>query len=357
MASAHVNIEDVANFERTIQTENENLNSLASSFSSTLDRTEEDLNSQLSTLNEAMSKCSAAIVSVSAKIEELQDELESLEAELAVTPPTITVTYTDDEGNSYSVEEPNPAYIALENKIAEVESEISRMQSILDQLKSVQYKIQQQLEKVSTAIRQVGEYRSELGGRMSSLNNYADEAVRKLRNIQDALYRYRDTKIQAPDLSVYKPSQNKGSFFDSFVKNHCVNTKTFKEGKKNSQKYVLLFEQGKRGVAQGLNSIQEKQILIPFGMWDKPVIKTVQGEGLDGLFTSLANAKDGERYEVIIRFHSTDVGHAFVAFVKDGKVELFDPTYPDNKCDTYFKYVDKGDIFYCRIDNLKFREM
>ena len=201
MAKANVNIADVHSFETSVSHETESLNRLQGEFSSRLDSTNELIVAEKRIVERADTKCGEAFTKISVKINILKQRLEQLRAELAVTPPTITVTETDEEGNSYEVEVPNPDYYALLSQISLVESQISQLQAMRDMVAELQRTAQKNLIALDKAVNDIALIREDLNEHLRKLNGYSEEAVRKLQRIQVVLEEYRTTKIGAPDLS------------------------------------------------------------------------------------------------------------------------------------------------------------
>ena len=212
MAKANVNIQDVTGFENSISRETDEMYRLSNDVSFKLNETTEKITAEKEKMSEALSKCAEGIARLSIKIEVLNAELEQLRAELAATPPTITVTETDEDGNSYEVEVPNPAYEALLDQIAIVEQKIAELEALKNMFLALQHQGQLQEEQLSRALEELQGLRSDLRDHFQQINNYSDEAVRKLRDIKNILEEYRETKIEAPDLGVFD-KENPGSFF------------------------------------------------------------------------------------------------------------------------------------------------
>jgi transposase-like protein len=136
----------------------------------------EELSKIIEDLNGAVSQIGGAISDLAGQIADKQ-------AELAATPPTITYSETvqvgeDEQGNpiyeTYTWEEPNPAYVALQNEIAELE----RRKGILESGESSANSSAGSLEAI----------RSEI----ESIRQFRDEKTAGIRELQDELEELRD---------------------------------------------------------------------------------------------------------------------------------------------------------------------
>ena len=84
-----------------------------------------DMNEAKVALNDKIRQIEEVLARFREQLHNLNEELSGLKVELASTPESYT--YTDSEGNVH--EAPNPAYIALQARIASVEAEISSVEA------------------------------------------------------------------------------------------------------------------------------------------------------------------------------------------------------------------------------------
>lgn len=245
MSKANVNIEDVASFQNSIQSETETMNDINSKFSEQLTEIDEQIKAEKKKLNTVLDTCQKGINRLTVKIDELKEKLEELEAKLAVTPPVIVTTVTDSDGNSTTVEEPNPEYEALESQIEEVEEKLSQLENLLAMFEQLQMKATHQIALLEQVVTQLQALREEIGSSLHQLEGYSEEAVFKLRNIQQALQEYVDTKIEAPNLSSTEHSGKGlfgwlGSIGKSKPSGYCSTLVSKDEYKKNKPMYTLI---------------------------------------------------------------------------------------------------------------------
>lgn len=245
MSKANVNIDDVTSFQNSIKSETETLNGINANFSQQLGEINEQVKLEKKKINVALDNCKKGINKLTIKIEELNEQLELLQAKLAATPPTITTTVTDDEGNSSTVEEPNPEYLAIQNQIVEIEQKIETLENLLMLFEELQTKATQQIMLLEQVVAQLQELREEIGCQLSQLEGYSEEAISKLKNIEQTLQEYMDTKIEAPNLSS-AGHDGKGLFgwLSSIGKSkssgYCLTLVSKDEYKKNKPMYTLI---------------------------------------------------------------------------------------------------------------------
>ena len=117
MAFAHVNIADVSRFKESISDAKEVFFHTQDQFYNTLDIAAEKVNEGIREAKELIERCQKSIQALEREIERLQEVLAGLRASLAVTPPTITETTQDEEGNVKTEEYPNPRYLELQSSL------------------------------------------------------------------------------------------------------------------------------------------------------------------------------------------------------------------------------------------------
>ena len=135
---------------------------------------------------------------VNDEIDKLESEKAALEAELAVTPPTITVTCTDEDGNTYTEEIPNPRYAELESEIADVESKLGPLH---EEASRLQRKIDENIanaKKAESLMERCRGLNSTVSNKLSSIDNESSMVSRKLGQVIEAIERYKLIKMKTP---------------------------------------------------------------------------------------------------------------------------------------------------------------
>ena len=99
MPLAHVNIGDVSKFKESISDAKDVFFNTQDKFYNTLDIATRKVNEGIREAKELIERCQKSIQALEHKIESLQEVLAGLQASLAATPPTITETTQDEEGN------------------------------------------------------------------------------------------------------------------------------------------------------------------------------------------------------------------------------------------------------------------
>ena len=166
-----------------------------------------------------MTKISKAIISVGNKISKINTEIKKLEDELSIlriklanTDRTITVTHTeevgtDEEGNpiysSYTTEEPNPDYIALEMEIAMVGSKLNekreklaKAESIKAMLGGVKGNLQKMMEALDASKKQLLAAKTDLQARISQISKCSASAISSLIKAEKAIQKYLNEKVK-----------------------------------------------------------------------------------------------------------------------------------------------------------------
>ena len=209
MSKANVSLEDVSSLNSSIDSAINSLEDISNAFEQKLNELNHEINAEKQTILIAIEKIQNEITKVRNKITKLKIKLESLQVQLAATPPTILVASTDSEGNTTYEEMPNPAYIALLAEISSVENEIERLEGILSILQSLLQKANYQYDLLNSAISSLESLRSDVAYHYSQASSEASDACMKLKNIQVVIEDYKNTKIDAPDLSAFDNSQFK----------------------------------------------------------------------------------------------------------------------------------------------------
>lgn len=201
MAIAHANIGEIENFSKTISNQQETTYIVRDNFYSTISEAQVKIQEEQNKAEYVLDRCAQSIQILDSKIAELEGKLASLQAQLAATPPTITETETDEEGNSYTVERPNPAYIALQGEIASCESELSRLKALRERFIALQMQTESQKDMLTNATNKLDMILEAVNSCIQKLGEINAIATEKLTRIVQQLYDYLGLRIAAPSLS------------------------------------------------------------------------------------------------------------------------------------------------------------
>ena len=202
MALAHVNIADVSKFKESISDAKGVFFDTQDKFYNTLDIAIEKVNEGIREAKELIERCQRSIQALERKIESLQEVLAGLQASLAATPPTITETTQDEEGNIKTEEYPNPKYLELQSEISSCEAEISAIRSKQEQFKFLQQSINAAKERLDQAIQSFQTSLDAVADQYKRLNSVSEEAVNKLTKIEEILHKYLEEKLTPPKVSI-----------------------------------------------------------------------------------------------------------------------------------------------------------
>lgn len=212
MAKACANIADINKFSESISRQKESVYTIRDSFYNALRDAEAQIIQEKDCAEDVRGRCSQAIQTLQGKIEDLESKLAALEAELAATPPTITVTSTDSEGNTHEEEVPNPAYHALLGEIAEVESELGELQALMGELQELQAKVNEQKDRLDQALQKTQEFLETFNSSIQKMGSNAESTIEKLKRIEQVLQEYLSVRINAPSLSTHSGGTTIGGF-------------------------------------------------------------------------------------------------------------------------------------------------
>ncbi len=202
MALAHVNIADVSKFKESISNAKDVFFNTQDKFYNTLDIATGKVNEGIREAKELIERCQKSIQALERKIESLQEVLAGLQASLAATPPTITETTQDEEGNIKTEEYPNPRYQELQSEISSCEAKISAVKSQQEQFKLLQQSINAAKERLDQAIQSFQTSLDAVSDQYERLNSVSEEAVNKLTKIEEILHKYLEEKLTPPKVSI-----------------------------------------------------------------------------------------------------------------------------------------------------------
>ena len=202
MPLAHVNIGDVSKFKESISDAKDVFFNTQDKFYNTLDIATRKVNEGIREAKELIERCQKSIQALEHKIESLQEVLAGLQASLAATPPTITETTQDEEGNIKTEEYPNPRYQELQSEISSCEAEISAVKSQQEQFKHLQQSINADKERLDQTIQSFQASLDAVSDQYERLNSVSEEAVNKLTKIEETLHKYLEEKLTPPKVSI-----------------------------------------------------------------------------------------------------------------------------------------------------------
>lgn len=216
MAKARVNIQDVVSFRETIRIETPIVSNVKDSFANYVFVLLEEIDKEKEKIAKIIPMCAQEIIHLEQLIHKLEIELAEAEHALAVTPPTIEISVTDDNGNTHTEVIDNPVYLGLLAKIASLEFLIAHYQSAIVEFEKLKFKAIRFINKLSDAKLRIDEARMKVNHNADDISRYSDEAIPKLSKIENTLDEYTRQKIEAPDFSVFKPGvPGGGGFLDN----------------------------------------------------------------------------------------------------------------------------------------------
>ena len=195
MAKAKVSLDELSGFKEQVSNQNESLQEGIGAFCEMLSQWLEEIAKEKKRCERLKDKCEAAIEKVEKHIEQLEREIERVSAALANTPPYIEVTYVDSEGETYTVQEPNPVYVALEQELNDLEHQLSQCQYKLERLEDVLFDIEDAIEELKDAERYVENMMHDLHQVGAEAEENAARAERLLTSAMQALENYLSVRI------------------------------------------------------------------------------------------------------------------------------------------------------------------
>lgn len=203
--NARVSLSAVKSFEQSVSvvvdvspkldrgiTTIEQLFQLLTDLSNGLNGKISDMNEAKATLNDKVRQIEEVLSRYREQLNNLNEELSGLEAELASTSESYT--YTDSEGNVH--EAPNPAYIALQARIAGVEAEISSVKAQmlpyeqrLERATDVNGRLESHIEATRGVIYSLDEKKNSCKKLITELEDIKKGSFRKCNSARDSLKR------------------------------------------------------------------------------------------------------------------------------------------------------------------------
>ncbi len=201
MAKANVNISDVNRFLSAINTQYTDIQATINRMQNMVGVSIESVAAEIQKAERAIAECEKQIGELNEQKTQLEAERTSLESELASTPPTITESYEDENGETKTREVPNPAYAALQQSIAQVSFQIDAVESAIQVLTNLKTQLINQKAILISSMRQLNECNSNLSASLTEFGALSQEASSKLSNALQVLQEYSETPIAPPTLA------------------------------------------------------------------------------------------------------------------------------------------------------------
>lgn len=199
MGKAKVSISSVTKYRDSVLNEKSSAISLKSILSC-VDTIVQKANAEIAKLLGCEKNCAITDGIANEKLSVLKAKLSQLRSELLSTPPTRTVSKpcgTDDEGNTIyeDVEEPNPKYYALLDKIAAVNSKISTLNALKSELQAKQTRVLKSKNAFQEAITQLQGGKREIASCCDTISRKSDSASETLAKAVAAIQKYMGEQV------------------------------------------------------------------------------------------------------------------------------------------------------------------
>lgn len=105
-------------------------------------------------LEKSIEHINRVLMKAEKKYKQLEKELRIIESELRSTPPTITETHCDSEGNVHTSTSTNPRYTELQRALREVQNKIYKVQSVIAKSNTLKTQMQSEFNTLQTSIKE-----------------------------------------------------------------------------------------------------------------------------------------------------------------------------------------------------------
>ena len=129
------------------------------------------------------------------KYKQLEKELRIIESELRSTPPTITETHCDSEGNVHTSTSTNPRYTELQRALREVQNKIYKVQSVIAKSNTLKTQMQSEFNALQTSIKEFTMLWQETDSDFKMINENNFKANEKLDKIIRIVENYMQVSI------------------------------------------------------------------------------------------------------------------------------------------------------------------
>ena len=201
MATANIDIDQVTELSDKITFEKEKIEEYCDLLCSISDELMIEFNDSLNELNNLLEQCESSKGLINDKIKNQQKILIELEATLKTTPPKIIKRSTDKKGNVIEIEEDNPVYIELCNRIAMEQSKLTKYYCLIEQINDKKNKMQTNLEFLKVQIDKVNEVLESLISNRNKYSEMSEHCVNRLSKITSILDEYLNIKIEISPLN------------------------------------------------------------------------------------------------------------------------------------------------------------
>lgn len=195
IAKVEVNRKTVLEFIQKIKDFEVNCNNNASLIKAYYDELIDFTNKLIQKTSKALDNIQKVIFNANKKYQLLEKELKKLESQLRQTPPTITETHYDSEGNAHTTTTSNPEYVQLQKKIGEVRNKINKVQSIINRSNHLLFQIQNEYNNLQNCIKEFTSLEFESLNTFKKINENNGNATKKLEKIVHILEGYLEVSI------------------------------------------------------------------------------------------------------------------------------------------------------------------
>ncbi len=217
MSKARASIDAIEGFESKINEQKDVVKEITDSACGFMREAQSKISEEAKKVQQAIDEAYEATREAEHIASEIHDKMDAIENKLRVTPKSITVTETDENGNETTKTEPNPEY---ERLLSELNREIARLNSveaIIEQIKAVKAEAEQNIQALEKA-RSITESACEQIKRLS--NNWqqiAQDSAKMLRRASRKLKEYTKIKLDASGATGHSSASNKQHTDDNGV--------------------------------------------------------------------------------------------------------------------------------------------
>lgn len=214
--NAHVSRECVSRYAFSVRESSEHFIKVGQDISQVDDAIQE-MSGYVRDLEVQNRNCSDAISHLDSTIIDLEAQLAALQTQLAVTPPEIPVTYEDEEGHSYTVMEPNPAYYALLDQICGVQNRLNAAKATRDATVDMQSRLRDSIQRFNDASARLMVLRESISHNVFVTVPICQDALDQLQKIEEAIGEYQSVMIGAFYDHTYGAAMSTASFPSSAI--------------------------------------------------------------------------------------------------------------------------------------------
>lgn len=146
-------------------------------------------------LEKSIEHINRVLMKAEKKYKQLEKELRIIESELRSTPPTITETHCDSEGNVHTSTSTNPRYTELQRALREVQNKIYKVQSVIAKSNTLKTQMQSEFNTLQTSIKEFTMLWQETDSDFKMINENNFKANEKLDKIIRIVENYMQVSI------------------------------------------------------------------------------------------------------------------------------------------------------------------